>query len=154
MASWKWISGLYSQDHADTLSHASAHFSYKDAFSFYKDTKCVKKHAILMPEMTNEFMQKPQIQFPSLTFFKSERKKFFYFSGLFQKLNNLLPFLLNKILKNLNYKFLCFPQVTTNFLNCTYIRVVEKTKTTVPVVRYAHKVMIIILTKQLKIMWL
>jgi hypothetical protein len=28
----------------------STHFSiYKDTFPFYKDTKCVKKHAILMP---------------------------------------------------------------------------------------------------------
>jgi hypothetical protein len=27
-----------------------SHFSiYKDTFPFYKDTKCVKKHAILMP---------------------------------------------------------------------------------------------------------
>ena len=38
---------------------ASAHFSiYKDRFTFYKDTKCVKKHAILMPSSSKTFSSK------------------------------------------------------------------------------------------------
>jgi hypothetical protein len=38
---------------------ASAHFSiYKDRFSFNKDTKCVKKHAILMPSSSKTFSSK------------------------------------------------------------------------------------------------
>ena len=32
---------------------SSTHFSvYQDIFAFYKDTKCVQGHAILMPERT------------------------------------------------------------------------------------------------------
>ena len=33
------------------LLFSSTHFSiYKDTFAFYKDTKCVQGHAILMPD--------------------------------------------------------------------------------------------------------
>ena len=35
------------------LLFSSTHFSvYKDTFAFYKDTKCVQGHAILMPANT------------------------------------------------------------------------------------------------------
>ena len=34
------------------LLFSSTHFSvYKDTFAFYKDTKCVQGHAILMPAL-------------------------------------------------------------------------------------------------------
>jgi hypothetical protein len=37
----------------------SAHFSiYNDTFSFYKDTKCVKKHAISKPASSKTFSSK------------------------------------------------------------------------------------------------
>ena len=39
------------------LLFSSTHFSvYKDTFAFYKDTKCVQGHAILMPDL-EDFMQ-------------------------------------------------------------------------------------------------
>ena len=39
------------------LLFSSTHFSvYKDTFAFYKDTKCVQGHAILMPEVYDELI--------------------------------------------------------------------------------------------------
>jgi hypothetical protein len=45
------FSGLNSQEKVPTVP--CIHFSiYKDTFSFYKDTKCVKNTLILKPEWT------------------------------------------------------------------------------------------------------
>ena len=45
-----WITLIYFQFNI----FSSTHFSiYKGTFAFYKDTKCVQGHAILMPELSS-----------------------------------------------------------------------------------------------------